>query len=161
RDAAACAKVADLYIHGKGGDGRPNKVKAVAAYERGCDAGDVGACNAGGQAFFRRDRAKAAQLRQNACDLGSGEGLFTGAAIRRDQESVAGAKEKADAAEQRGVEIFTKGCQAGDPEACFGLGAFKQREDESVGQKYYREAMQIWQKRCDTGDVYACHRLGV
>jgi uncharacterized protein len=158
REAAACARVATLYLGGK--TGRVEKVRAVEAYERGCDAGDVVACNNAGGAYTRSDKAKAEKYRLKACDLGSAEGCSQASQWMLEREDPA-SKAQSAALAAKAKEIHQKMCAAGDPAGCFGVGIAVRQESEDQAQKYFREAMAIWQKRCDAGDLYGCYRVGI
>ena len=158
KDAGACTRVARLYKTGR--TGRIEKARAVAAYERGCEAGDVAACDTAGAAYIRRDLAKAEQYRIKACELGSGEGCQLAASFAREREDPA-SKEKAKQYAERGLSLFTKACTGGDPKGCYGLGNAVRPDDEAQAQKYFREAMAIWQKSCDGGDHYGCYRVAI
>jgi TPR repeat protein len=159
RDAAACASLAALHLRGGTGTGAIDKVKAVVAYERGCDAGDAGACNRAAAAWGSKDRSKTDRLRQQACALGSGDGCLNAAGLLRERgDAEAG---RADALLTRAKEIFGKACAAGDPDGCYGMAGAVRRDDEEQAQRYFREAAKIWQPRCDAGDLPACHRLGI
>jgi TPR repeat protein len=158
RETAACARVAKLYLAGR--TGRIEKVRAVQAYERGCDAGDGAACNNAGGAYARADLAKAEKYRLKSCDLGYADGCTQAAGLLRDREDPA-SKAQADALAARAKEIYNKSCAAGDPLGCFGLGMAVRMDSEDRAQQLFREAMTIWQKRCDTGDLYGCYRVGI
>ena len=156
-DAAACSKVAAEYLTGR--RGRIDEPKALAAYGRGCEAGDVKACNAAGEGSLDRDRKKAEDYRRRACDLGSGEGcLYLSGYVR--ERGGADAVAQSEALYHRGALLHVKACRAGDADACFGAGAALSRDDEAGAEPYYRDAVQRWQRQCDSGDAHSCHRLG-
>ena len=152
--APACASLAKRHLDA--GHGRIDKPKAAAAYARGCEAGDATLCSAAAEAYFWKDRARAEQLRQKACDLGSGEGCLVLSGYRRE----AGAGQDADRLEARGRSLHTKGCASGDAAACYGLGRLVSRDDSAGAEPHFRAALDLWRRRCDQGDLPACHRLG-
>jgi TPR repeat protein len=162
RETAACMSSAALYLSGRLGS--VDKIKAVAAYERGCEAGDGHACKVAGDAYGRKDKAKALSLHQKSCDLNDGEGCAEASADYHDvadQTSDNAAHEKQEALQARAVTLYEAACKGGQPQSCFGLGNIYRMESEDKAMPYYRQAMEIWQKRCDGGDLYGCYRVGI
>jgi TPR repeat protein len=157
-EASQCARLAKLYIGGR--TGRIDKVKAVAAYERGCDHGDAEACQQAGLAYVRKDRAKSDTYHDKACQLGNADGCLHAAGAAREHEDAA-SQTKAESLAHRAEELFGKRCTAGDATGCYGLGNTVRRDDESKAQQYYAQATQIWSRKCDAGDDDACYHLGL
>ena len=156
--AAACQTVAELYLTGRAG--AIDKLRAVGAYERGCDAGDAKACERAGLAFARKERSKAEAYFEKACERGRAEGCLHRASFLRERDAERRQDEIA-ALTRRAKDIYGKACSTGDPEGCFGMAGAVRMDSEDEAQQYFREAMKIWQPRCEAGDVYACYRLGV
>jgi len=158
REAPACARVARLYIGGR--MGKIDKLKAVSAYERGCDAGDGAACKQAGAAYFRNDPPKADQYHEKACQLGNADGCLQMAGRMREREDPA-AKAKVEELQRRAEELYAKRCSAGEAEGCSGLGNALRRDQEDKAERYYVQAAQMWKTRCERGDYEACYRLGI
>src|SRR4051812_30071065 len=147
KDAPACTRAATLYLSARLGS--IDKVKAVADYERGCDAGDAKACNSAGEAYMKKDMPKAERYRLKSCDLGNGDGCFYAAADAKTHDDEKGFKDKADAFSKRAEALYKKACDAADPVGCYGLGNIYRVDDEQKAVPFFRGAMTIWQKRCD------------
>jgi TPR repeat protein len=158
KDGEACMSLAGLYLSGRGAP--VDKVKAVAAWDRGCEAGHAKSCNAAAQAYVRREPDKSRAYYEKGCNAGSGTGCTQAASFYREQEDAA-SKAKVEELMTRGRESHRKACEAADPEGCFGMGATLRSDNETDAHPFFQEAMRLWQQRCDGGDMYACYRVGI
>jgi TPR repeat protein len=148
-DAASCSAAGVFHEHGRGvaADVRT----AVAFYRRACTAGNQFGCVNLGRlceagAIGRVDREAAELIYQFACEGGAGEACYHLARLRRGRNDDKGA-----------VGALRKGCEAGNAEACEGLGIMYQHGQGVVPDS--QRARSLFTQACRIGSDGACMRM--
>ncbi|MBX3207230.1 MAG: sel1 repeat family protein [Labilithrix sp.] len=120
-DEDACLDLADRIGHHPAPGVRPDRKRAVAIYERACDAGSGRACEAAAELWFDwmaapggSDAPRAVKLHARACDLGRPASCSALAAIY--EKGALLARVQKDPAKAKA--FYRRACELGDPKAC-------------------------------------------
>jgi TPR repeat protein len=152
--AEACFEVG-LGMH-RGIEGFPRDLaRAVAAYERGCAAGNEGSCNNLGDALefgegTGKDGARAVQLYERACHAGEalactnlGRQYYNGVAVARDLP--------------RAAAEFKIACELGDEYGCLHLRQAREPTLPATASA----ALAQWTRLCAGSSARACLYVGL
>jgi TPR repeat protein len=155
-DADACANWGTFFQRGKGGVER-NDVRAVALFQRACDAGSATGCaNLGFMAAEGRgtpkDDARAVQLYKSSCEAGSPVGCSNLGSRYDRGVGVPRSVTKA-------IDLFRRACDRGSASGCSNLG-LKLELGEGVKQNL-EEALALYQRACDADSPLGCTNLGL
>lgn len=151
--ANACTRLGLRYA---GGDGVPtDEARALALYQKACDAGDGEGCQvAGATLLYTGDPAakgyfnRAAYLYRRACDAGDGAscgelGVIVEAGSHGEPKNA-----------EHAARLYRKGCEAGHATSCFYLGM---AYDDGKGvPRSAAETARWYEKACDLGDPDSC-----
>ena len=160
---AATSRCVLLAMSYEDGDGVAQDAgKAVALYQKACDAGEASGCNNLAVMYKRghgipANAAKAAVFRGKACDRGE----------LGNCEILARAYEAGDGVARdfsKAAALYQKVCDGGSDgtydHACFALGQLYERGGAGITKDVAR-AISLYQRTCDGRDSDGCTALGI
>jgi TPR repeat protein len=148
-DGASCDRFGSLVARGKAGT--PDPARALAAFQKSCDAGYANGCaNLGIRLAFgpSHDAVKGAAAFARGCGLGSA----------RSCEIAGEAALQSDA--QQALKLFSKGCDGGDFIACTNAGFILAGGGGASVQRDDAKALEFARRACFGGEAVACGNAG-